>query len=97
VSARVEIYRKRSVKVEMMLWDGTDAAVRDMKSWIGSSSFVAADEPGEHARLWVAHNSSWSLLPIGYRVAKELDGSGFYPLSPEGFEAGYEPTPEASA
>lgn len=42
------------------------------------------------ATLYVAHNSSWSPLPVGYRVAKELDGSGFYPLSPEGAAAGYE-------
>lgn len=43
-----------------------------------------------HALLWVAHNHSWSPLPVGYRVARELDGSGFYPLSPEGAAAGYE-------
>lgn len=42
------------------------------------------------ARLYVAHNRSWTPLPIGYRVARELDGSGFYPLSPEGAAAGYE-------
>lgn len=41
------------------------------------------------AELYVAHNSSWSWLPVGYRVAKELDGSGFYPLSPDGAAAGY--------
>lgn len=42
------------------------------------------------AELYVAHNNSWSWLPVGYRVAKELDGSGFYPLSPDGAAAGYE-------
>jgi hypothetical protein len=46
--------------------------------------------PGTTARLYVAHNGSWSPLPVGYRVARELDGSGFYPLSPEGAAAGYE-------
>jgi len=44
----------------------------------------------EDALLWVAHNKSWSPLPVGYRVAAEIDGSGFYPLSPEGARAGYE-------
>jgi hypothetical protein len=43
-----------------------------------------------HALLWVAHNRDWCSLPVGYRVARELDGSGFYPLSPEGAVAGYE-------
>lgn len=44
----------------------------------------------EHAQLFVQHNGDWCSLPVGYRVAKELDGSGFYPLSPEGAAAGYE-------
>jgi hypothetical protein len=48
----------------------------------------------EHALLWVAHNRDWCNLPVGYRVARELDDSGFYPLSPEGAAAGYEMSEE---
>lgn len=55
---------------------------------------VYLPEPGdEDAWLWVAHNKRWTPLPIGYRVAREIDGTGFYPLSPEGARAGYE-TPD---
>lgn len=56
----------------------------------GGPGFEMPDEPGEQAMLYVAYNSSWSPLPAGYRVAREIDGSGFYPLSPEGAAAGYE-------
>lgn len=95
----VEIYYKKPVSVEMMLWDGTEGRADEIKAWVdhqhadGSESafLLPAEMSGvnEHAQLWVAHNGSWSPLPVGYRVAKEIDGSGFYPLSPEGFVAGY--------
>jgi hypothetical protein len=94
--------RKKPVEVETILWDGTGERADEIKAWVGDqyadggeSAFLLPDEmPGprvEHAELWVAHNGSWSPLPVGYRVARELDGSGFYPLSPEGAFAGYEP------
>lgn len=72
----------------------------EIKEWLedeyadgSDSAFLLPGELGNGqpstARLWVAHNGSWSPLPVGYRVAKELDGSGFYPLSPDGARAGY--------
>lgn len=93
----VQRFRKKPVEVEMMLWDGTDEAVTAIKGWVGfvegggwAPVFYA---PGESDRadalLYVAHNGDWCTLPVGYRVARELDGSGFYPLSPEGFTTGY--------
>lgn len=95
---KIEKLRKKPVEVETMLWDGTDEAVASIKAWVGSiegsehaEGFYTPQEAGRlHAELHVAHNDSWSPLPIGYRVARELDGSGFYPLSPEGAAAGYE-------
>lgn len=95
--AEVEVHRKKPVEVEMMLWDGVSFTARDIQDWVGETpsgewGFLTIAElagVNEHAQLWVAHNGSWSPLPVGYRVAKELDGSGFYPLSPEGFAAGY--------
>ncbi len=97
----IEKLRKRPVEVETILWDGTEERAVEIKQWVGWARNLAGGErafllprevfgdPGS-ARLWVAHNDSWSPLPVGYRVAKELDGSGFYPLSPEGAAAGYE-------
>jgi len=95
----IEKLLKKRVEVETMLWDGAASTAEDVKEWvgepnnIGESGFLLPHEvsgTARHAMLWVAHNSSWSPLPIGYRVARELDGSGFYPLSPEGRAAGYE-------
>lgn len=96
----IELLRKKVVDVETMVWDGTPERAEEIKEWVedqyadgSKSAFLLASEmPGthEHAELWVAHNNSWSPLPIGYRVARELDGSGFYPLSPDGARAGYE-------
>lgn len=95
----IETHRKKPVDVQMILWNGTADRADEIKAWVdhqyadgSDSAFLLPGEmPGdhEHAELWVAHNGSWSPLPVGYRVAKEIDGSGFYPLSPEGFAAGY--------
>jgi hypothetical protein len=95
----IEKLRKKPVEVETMLWDGTEATAAAIKEWVGEpnnvgeAGFLLPHEMSgvhEHARLWVAHNKDWTWLPVGYRVARELDGSGFYPLSPEGAAAGYE-------
>lgn len=93
----IETHRKKPVDVQMMLWDGDPFTARDIQDWVGEApsdqwAFLTVEElagVNEHAQLWVAHNGSWTSLPVGYRVAKEIDGSGFYPLSPEGFAAGY--------
>lgn len=95
----IEVLLKKSVHVETMVWDGTAERADAIKEWVGDehadgshSAFLLPSETvrvEEHAQLWVAHNKSWSPLPVGYRVAKELDGSGFYPLSPDGARAGY--------
>lgn len=96
---KIERLTKRRVEVETMLWDGTDEAAAAIKEWVGDRGngecgFLLPDEVFgrwiEEPQLWVAHNKSWSPLPVGYRVAREIDGSGFYPLSPEGAAAGYE-------
>lgn len=94
----IEKLRKKPVEVETMLWDGSATCAEDIKQWVGSphndeDGFMLPHEVSgvvEHAVLWVAHNKDWCSLPIGYRVARELDGSGFYPLSPGGAAAGYE-------
>jgi hypothetical protein len=99
----IEKLRKRPVEVETMLWDGTGERAAAIRAWVGWRDNLAGGDrafllPQERpagigigaALLWVAHNKSWSPLPVGYRVARELDGSGFYPLSPDGAAAGYE-------
>ncbi len=96
----IEKLKKKPVIVETILWDGTDDRAEAIKEWVADeyadgsdSAFLLPHEmarPTECAELWVAHNGSWSPLPVGYRVARELDGSGFYPLSPDGARAGYE-------
>lgn len=100
----IEKLRKRPVEVETILWDGSVYRANGIKAWVGRTptsdepAFLTAAEvfgAADHAMLYVAHNNSWSPLPVGYRVARELDGSGFYPLSPEGAAAGYE-TPSES-
>jgi hypothetical protein len=96
--SKIEKLRKRPVEVETMLWDGTDERASELQEWTGKTParewvflpVYQLPSDRKHAELWVAHNSSWTPLPVGYRVAKELDGSGFYPLSPEGAAAGYE-------
>lgn len=97
----IETFRKRPVQIQAMLWDGTDERAAAIKSWVGrihpnttGSGFLLPSEeagfgPDSQAHLWVAHNLAWTPLPIGHRVVAELDGSGFYPLSPEGLAAGY--------
>jgi hypothetical protein len=94
---KIEKLTKKRVEVETMLWDGTDEAAAAIVEWMGwidtadpSPAFLPRSETSGRALIWVAHNMSWSPLPIGYRVARELDGSGFYPLSPEGRRDGYE-------
>jgi hypothetical protein len=102
---KIEKLRKKPVEVETMLWDGTSDTAEAIQDWTGETSnegesaFLLPDEVAgvvEHAQLYVAHNKDWCSLPVGYRVAKELDGSGFYPLSPEGAAAGYEMVDEHS-
>lgn len=101
----IEKLLKKRVTVETMLWDGTDERAAEIKAWIGwtphthePALLLPAEITGvsDDALLWVAHNKSWSPLPVGYRVAKELDGSGWYALSPEGAAAGYEMPGEGS-
>ncbi len=94
----IENLTKKVVTVQTMVWDGTDERAAEIKGWVAApkmpTGFQTPDEFGVEqpgaAMLWVAHNGSWSPLPVGYRVARELDGSGFYPLSPDGARAGYE-------
>lgn len=94
----IEKLRKKPVEVETMLWDGTDERAVEIKAWVGSAFddhpafLMPAEVTGwaAHALLWVAHNRDWCSLPVGYRVAREIDGSGWYPLSPDGAAAGYE-------
>jgi hypothetical protein len=97
--SKIEKLRKKPVEVETMVWDGSATCAEDVKEWVGEpnndgeAGFLLPHEifgVAQHAKLWVAHNAEWCSLPIGYRVAKELDGWGFYPLSPEGAAAGYE-------
>lgn len=91
----VEVHQKKPVEVEMILWDGTDERLAEIQAWVADSprpdhephAFIKDYEGC--VELYVAHNRDWCHIPVGYRVAKELDGSGFYPLSPEGFAAGY--------
>lgn len=95
----VEIHRKKPVEVEMMLWDGEPETSDAIGAWTGAydnhgAPFTRWKPPMPSSAtmtglLYVDHNRSNAPIPVGYRVAKEIDGSGFYPLSPEGFAAGY--------
>lgn len=96
---KIERLTKKRVEVETMLWDGTDVTALAIQEWVGPRMrdgvnyglcFYPPAASDKMALLWVQHNKDWCSLPVGYRVAKELDGSGFYPLSPEGAAAGYE-------
>lgn len=96
----IETFRKKPITVDTMLWDGTPKRAEAIKAWVGqvpgSGSTFGFLPPGQYddehvyARLWVAHNRDCAPLPIGHRVVAEIDGSGYYPLSPEGLSAGYE-------
>lgn len=94
----VERWQKKPVTAEMVLWDGTPERAEFLKEWTadcspGGPGFLLPDEMfgvHEHARLWVAHQRTWTWVPVGHRVVKEQDGDGFYPLSPGGHAAAYE-------
>lgn len=103
----IEHYRRRPFIQATMLWDGTPDRADALKAWVGTApngtpGFLPAAEACAalhvdipHALLWVAHSSQWIDLPVGHRVVAELDGSGHYPLSPEGLRAGFEDFPVA--
>ncbi|MCW6003895.1 hypothetical protein K1W54_04765 [Micromonospora sp. CPCC 205371] len=101
----IEVLRKKPLTVETMLWDGTPECAAAIKAWVGNRT-TADGKPVDECRfllpeditgtwhaahLYVDHQLAWSPLPVGHRVAKEGDGRGFYPLSPEAVAATYEP------
>lgn len=95
----IEEHARKRVQMRMMLWDGTPKRADEIRRWVGDDRFCTPDQlsgVNEHAQLWVGHNQAWVPLPVGQRVVQEIDGSGFYPLSPDGFEAGYETVAPAS-
>jgi hypothetical protein len=89
----VERFRKKPIVVETMLWDGTQAAADAISEWCGGNVLDWWTGPSGAliARLWVAHQDGWAPLPVGHRVAREADGNGFYPISPQAIAETYEP------
>lgn len=108
--SNIQEFPKLSATALMIQWDGTPERAQEIKEWTGKYSrpFLGAvhttdvfktdaemstpDEDG--AWLWVAHQSSMSAIPKGHWIVREQDGSGFYPLSPEGHRLGYGPAIE---
>lgn len=101
----IEVLRKLPLTVKTMLWDGTPRRAAAIKIWVGNRVTSDGDEVDEcrfllpqditgsweHAHLYVDHQQTWTPLPVGHRIAREHDGRGFYPLSPEAVAEAYEP------
>jgi hypothetical protein len=102
----IQSFPKKAAVVDMVQWTGTPESAAELKEWTrNGSTTLDTDGDGEgfyegrelsfsppDARLWVAHQRSWEPLPLGHWVAKELDGNGFYPISPEVLKGGYDLT-----
>jgi hypothetical protein len=103
----IELLRKKPLTVETMLWDGGLERAAVIKAWVGNRHTAAGEQVDEcrfllpeditgtwkDAHLYVDHQQTWTPLPVGHRIAREADGRGFYPLSPEVVEATYDAIP----
>lgn len=78
-------YRKKPVEVEAIQWTGDN---REECSRFTAGAF---HEDAEHnQRLYVYKSRMDAIIQEGTWLVLERDGSGFYPVTAEEFEATYE-------
>lgn len=95
----IEIFRKKPITVETMLWDGTPERAEQIKQWVGRKDtgeyrFLLPEElPStsiDDAHVWNEQEHGWIPCPVGHRIVKDPFGD-LYPVSPEGIAGFYEP------
>lgn len=94
MAGEVKHYRKKSVEVEVMQWDGSEAGRDDIIAWAGGALEACVAE----GVLLALSTRQGELVRAGDYVVRGCVVSGrngFYPLSPDCFEELYEETPDA--
>lgn len=82
-------YRKKSVEIEAMLWDGDVSVGHPVPRWIRDSGGKIRFSPGNPQRLLIETLEGDMAASSGDYIIRGLQGE-FYPCKPNIFEATYE-------
>lgn len=93
----VEVFRKKPVEVETILWDGTPERAEEIRAWTSESHHGApmfllpedVQDDWDEARVFNDQEGCWIPCPVGHRVVKGRLGE-FYPISPAAVAETYE-------
>lgn len=78
-------FRKRVSIVTAVQWTGDNA--KEVTAHAGDAFAVS---PSGAAVLWIEKSQAWSSLGEGTWVVAEQDGSGFYPVTDDVWQATYD-------
>ena len=98
-----ERYRRKPNVIEVVRWTGDNLA--DLADFLDASPPAAGDRAlytregpafssaGDDALLWVSKSQAWCAVHVGDAIAREPDGSGFYPIAADRLAEDFDPEP----